>query len=84
VDVAGEEIPDVAPEHIKAIDLSALHLPGPDLIPCLPLNHRLAQKIHGMTHLEKREGETSSAGSQQSMNCKSEAWWVEVVSCQCN
>ncbi len=55
VDVAGEEIPDVAPEYINAIDLSPLLLPGPAFVPCLPLNHQLAQKLHGMTQ-PPREG----------------------------
>lgn len=49
VDVAREEIPDVAPEYLDAIDLSPLKLPGPNVVPCLPLHHQLAQKIHGMT-----------------------------------
>lgn len=53
VDVAGEEIPYVAPEYIKAIDLSALRLHGPAVVPCLPLHHQLAQKIHGMTQPPK-------------------------------
>jgi len=53
VDLAGEEIPGVVPEYIDAIDLSVLHLPGPDVVPCLPVNHQLAQKIHGMTQPPK-------------------------------
>lgn len=61
VDVAGEEIPDVAPEYITAIDLSALHLPGPDVIPCLPLHHQLAQKIHGMTQPPQEGGRNERA-----------------------
>ncbi|MCC7002906.1 MAG: nucleotidyl transferase AbiEii/AbiGii toxin family protein [Gemmatimonadaceae bacterium] len=55
VDLAGEELPDVAPEYINAIDLAPLRLPGPASVPCLPLTHQLAQKIHGMTH-PPREG----------------------------
>jgi hypothetical protein len=55
VDLAGEEIPNVAPEYIPAINLAPLLLPGPDSVPCLPLNHQLAQKIHGMTQ-PPREG----------------------------
>lgn len=61
VDVAGEEMPDVAPDYINAIDLAALHLPGPAVVPCLPLSHQLAQKIHGMTQPPKegRQNERS-------------------------
>ena len=61
VDVAAEEIPDIAPEYLQAIDLSSLRLPGPKFVPCLPLNHQLAQKIHGMTQPPRENGRNERA-----------------------
>lgn len=55
IDLAPEELPGIPPEYIQAIDLSDFHLKGPGMIPCLPLNHQIAQKIHGMTQ-PPREG----------------------------
>lgn len=49
VDLAQPELGDVAPEPVKAIDLGAVGLTGPSEIPCLPLAHQIAQKLHGMT-----------------------------------
>lgn len=61
VDVAGEEIPDVAPEYVSAIDLAPFNLPGPKVVPCLPLSHQLAQKIHGMTQPPRENGRNERA-----------------------
>lgn len=61
VDIAREEIPGVAPEYLTAIDLSPLMLPGPRLVPCLPLAHQVAQKIHGMTQPPRTNGRNERA-----------------------
>lgn len=55
IDLAHEELPDIAPELIAAIDLSPFGLRGPSAVPCLPLHHQIAQKIHGATQ-PPREG----------------------------
>ena len=49
VDIARPELDDVAHEPVKALDLSAVGLTGPDEVPCLPLPYQIAQKLHGMT-----------------------------------
>lgn len=61
VDIAAEEIPDVEPEYLDAIDLSPLMLPGPKSVPCLPLYHQLAQKLHGMTQPPRAYGRNERA-----------------------
>lgn len=61
IDAAGEEIPDVAPEYLDAIDLSPFGLPGPKRVPCLPLHHQLAPKIHGMTQPPRGNGRNERA-----------------------
>ncbi|MGH7653720.1 MAG: nucleotidyl transferase AbiEii/AbiGii toxin family protein [Gemmatimonadaceae bacterium] len=49
IDLTAEELPGVTAEEVMAIDLSPFGLQGPTVVPCLPLDHQIAQKIHGVT-----------------------------------